>query len=80
MSIDSWKAAWGIFMADPIPFGAAILVLLGVVWWLRAFLSSERIATLEERLKLAADQQQRWSHFLRQATKVDSPDAEDDPP
>jgi hypothetical protein len=57
MDISAWKSAWGIFMNDPVPFTAAVVILMGLVWWVRGFIGSERIATLEERLRLAADEQ-----------------------
>lgn len=51
---------WGLFMSNP---GAFFSILAGIgaviafTWWLRGFIGSERIATLEERLRLAADSQ-----------------------
>jgi len=51
----SWKAAWGIFISNRIPFASAISAQLIVIWWLRGFISGERINALEERLRLAHD-------------------------
>jgi hypothetical protein len=54
--------AWALFMSDPVDF---ILMFAAVVagvaiftWFVRGHIDKERIATLEERRKLAVDQQQ----------------------
>jgi hypothetical protein len=53
--------AWSLFMMDPVDFlialGAVIAFFGGGAWWLRGHWTSERIATLEERLRLAQDGQ-----------------------
>lgn len=69
MDLAAWKAAWGIFMNDPIPFGAAVIVLMGIAWWLRGFIAQERIAVLEERLRLAADEQKRVTDEVEKLKK-----------
>jgi hypothetical protein len=53
--------AWSLFMTDPVDFlivaGAVIAFFGGGAWWLRGHWTSERIAALEERLRLAQDGQ-----------------------
>jgi hypothetical protein len=51
---------WGLFVSNP----GAVFSIIGAIgaaiwfaWWLRGFIGSERIATLEERLRLAGDKQ-----------------------
>lgn len=44
-------------MSDPINFLLIVGIVAGAVWWLRSYIGKERIAALEERLRLAADKQ-----------------------
>ena len=51
---------WGLFVSNPgavFSVIGAIAAAIWFAWWLRGFIGSERIATLEERLRLAADEQ-----------------------
>ena len=70
MDKQSWRQAWGLFMTDPIPFGSVLLVAVsfvgGGLWYLRGFFAKSHVATLEapirtleERLRLAEDEQGR---------------------
>jgi hypothetical protein len=54
-------------MTDPIPFGAAILILCGFVWWYRGFLLKERMAVKDERLEKANEEAERFAAKLAQA-------------
>lgn len=61
MPIPDLDKALALFMSDPATFITTV-VAVGVTcgggaWWLRGHLGKERIATLEERLRLAADKQ-----------------------
>jgi hypothetical protein len=67
MDIQSWKAAWTVFMGDPIPFSAAVLILCGFVWWFRGFLLKERMAVKDERLEKAKEEAERFAAKLVQA-------------
>jgi hypothetical protein len=61
MALPTPQTAWTLFMSDPVDFVlmfAAVIVVVAVfIWWLRGFIGKERIAALEERLRLAADEQ-----------------------
>jgi hypothetical protein len=68
MDKESWRQAWGLFMTDPIPFGSVLFVVAcfvgGGLWYLRGFIAKSHVATLEvhirtleERLRLAEDEQ-----------------------
>ena len=53
------NSAWALFMSDPVTFISVVAVVAfavaGFTWWLRHFIGKERVAILEERLKLAKD-------------------------
>jgi hypothetical protein len=54
------EKVWGLFVSNPgavFSIIGAIGVAITFAWWLRGFIGTERIATLEERLRLAADNQ-----------------------
>jgi hypothetical protein len=57
-----WNKLWALFMSDPVDFlaffGVAIVAVAIFAWWLRGHIGKERIAALEERLRLAGDNQQ----------------------
>jgi hypothetical protein len=57
MDTATWKAALAVFMSDPVPFTLAVLALMGLAWWLRGIYLKDKISALEERLRLAADEQ-----------------------
>jgi hypothetical protein len=71
MDIEAWKQAWDHFVIDPGPFGSALVVLVSAAWlgawFLRGHTVKERIAALEERLRLAKDEQE---SIARQAGKL----------
>jgi uncharacterized coiled-coil protein SlyX len=59
MPMPDANKAWALFMSDPVTFiliFSSVIAAIGVfVWWLRGHISKERIAALEERLRLAQD-------------------------
>ena len=70
MDKESWRQAWGLFMTDPFPFGSVLFVIVffvgGGLWYLRGIFAKSHVATLqapirtlEERLRLAEDEQGR---------------------
>jgi septal ring factor EnvC (AmiA/AmiB activator) len=51
------ERAWNAFLSAPVPLLLTAASLVGAAWWLRSFIAKERLATLEERLRLAHDEQ-----------------------
>ena len=60
MGVDPQKA-WALFMSDPpdflVMFFIVIVAVAGFVWWLRGFLVKEKIATNDQRMRLAREEQ-----------------------
>ena len=62
LNLEFWEKEWPVIDGAPhIAIGGAITLIVVTavfVWWLRGHIAKERIATLEERLRLAGDEQQ----------------------
>src|SRR5262245_54621495 len=56
MDVD-WQRAWAHFAVDPVPFGSALVVLVGAAFFGAWFLRGNQIAVMRQRLKLAKDRQ-----------------------
>jgi hypothetical protein len=46
-----------LIMDSPMPLAIIVVAVIVATWWLRSYIGKERIATLEERLRLARDEQ-----------------------
>jgi hypothetical protein len=61
MPLPTPSGVWALFMSDAPDFILMFGIVAGAVfwfaWWLRSYIGRERIAALEERLRLAADEQ-----------------------
>jgi predicted Zn-dependent protease len=66
--------AWALFMSDPADFiamfAAVAVAVAAFTWWLRHFIGKERIATLEERLKLSKEKYDTSTEDIQRLTTV----------
>jgi hypothetical protein len=83
MTAPSPAGVWLLFMSDPLDFiliiATVIVPVVALVWWLRGHLAKERIATLQERLRLAEDRKAKNAHLHsneKEVTKL-GPEASD---
>ncbi len=61
MDWQAWKKALELYLNTPELLGLLILVTIavsGFAWWLRSHISKERIAALQERLRLGKEGQE----------------------
>jgi hypothetical protein len=55
MDLAGWREAWDIFMMNPIPFGAALIVFASCSWWLRGYLDKGQLAVKDGQLRIKDD-------------------------
>ena len=60
-----WKKALELSILQSVIYASivAAAVISGFAWWLRGHISKERIAALEERLRLAKEDQERLNVY-----------------
>ena len=70
-----WKKALELSVLQSVIYTSivAAAVISGLAWWFRGYISKERIAALEERLRLAKEDQERLTNeigSLRQKVSI----------
>lgn len=68
-SPEAWKHQWEVLMSAPYVFMQLIALALTVGWWIGTKLAGARVEVLEERLKLAVDQERYVQHARTELEK-----------
>src|SRR4051794_28702830 len=68
-SSETWKQQWEVLMSAPYVFMPLIALALMLGWWIGSKLAGARVEVLEERLKLAVDQERYVQHARTELEK-----------
>jgi hypothetical protein len=68
-SSETWKHQWEVFMSAPYVFMPLVALAVMVGWWIGSKLAGARVEVLEERLKLAVDQERYVQHARSELEK-----------